>query len=67
MPVFWLFAPCVALQKLTDVSEMLSVSIIAIGLMMEAAISSETSVISTGLHGATSQKTGIFVLAVVRI
>jgi hypothetical protein len=42
----------------------------AIALMMEAASTSETSVNfyhSTRLHGATAQKTAIFILAAVRI
>jgi large-conductance mechanosensitive channel len=51
----------------TDVLEVLAASIIRglINLMMEAVSISETSV-STRLHGATTQKTGIFILAAVR-
>jgi hypothetical protein len=48
----------------TDVSEVLAASIIA--LMMEAASISQTLETSTGLHGATTQKTAIFVFAAVR-
>jgi hypothetical protein len=53
---------------LTDVSEVLIASIIRamIALLMEAAISSETSVKFTRLHGVTTQKTDIFMLAAVR-
>jgi hypothetical protein len=47
-------------QKFTDVSEIL------IALMMEAASTSETSLKFTILHGATPQKTDIFILAAVR-
>jgi hypothetical protein len=35
-------------------------------LMMEAASTSETSVNFTRLHGVTTQKTAIFILAAVR-
>jgi hypothetical protein len=42
----------------------LAASIIA--LMVEAASTSETSVTSTRLHGATTQKTLIFILAAMR-
>jgi hypothetical protein len=38
----------------------------AIAVMMEPASTSETSVNSTRLHGATTQKTAIFILAAVR-
>jgi hypothetical protein len=37
-----------------------------IALMMEAAVTSETSVNFTRQHGATTQKTAIFILAAVR-
>jgi hypothetical protein len=53
------------LVKFTDVSEILSASVVIV-LMMEAASTSETSVNFTRLHGATIQKTTIFILAAVR-
>jgi hypothetical protein len=40
--------------------------VILIALMMEAARTSETLETSTRLHGATTQKTAIFVLIAVR-
>jgi hypothetical protein len=45
---------------------MIIIVIIIIALMMETARTSETVVTSTRLHGATTQKTAIFVLTAVR-
>jgi hypothetical protein len=56
MAVFWVVAPC----SLVDVYQRF------IALMMEAARTSET-LVTTKLHGATTQKTAIFVLTAVRI
>jgi hypothetical protein len=50
---------------LTDVLEVLAASNIR-ALIMEETSTSETSVNSTRLHGATTQKTAIFKLAAVR-
>jgi hypothetical protein len=51
-------------KKLTGFSEMLTAFIIT--LVMEAVRTSETSVIFTGLHGATSQNTIIFKLVALK-
>jgi hypothetical protein len=64
MAVYWVVAPC-SLVEVYHVSEVLAASIIRalnilIALMMEAARTSETLV-----HGATTQKTAIFVLTAV--
>jgi hypothetical protein len=56
MAVFWVEAP--------NVSEVLAASIIR--AMMEAASTSETLVNFYQIHGATTQKTAIFVLTAVR-
>jgi hypothetical protein len=51
---------------LIDVSDVLTASIRAIALMIEAVSTSEKSVIFTRLHGEIFQKAVIFILAVVR-
>jgi hypothetical protein len=51
MVVFWDVVPC-------SLGEIIA--------LMEAASTSETSVTSSRLHGATTQKTAIFILAAVR-
>lgn len=59
---------CVAWYKLTDVSETFTASIImaiTYALMMETVSTTDRRSNSTGLHGAISQKTGIFILAAV--
>jgi hypothetical protein len=54
-------------QKCTDVSEVIIGSIIrAIALMMEAVNTSEIRQTYTRLHGSTSQKTVVLILAAVR-
>jgi hypothetical protein len=53
MTVFWGVAPC-SLTEFTDVSEVLASSIIA--LMMEAAITSETSVNPDDSHLHTRRR-----------
>jgi hypothetical protein len=63
MVVFWVVTLC-SLIEVPDVPDVLAASIIA--LMIEAANSSEMSVNSTRQLGATTQKTDILILAVVR-
>jgi hypothetical protein len=62
LTVFWDVVSC-SLVEVTDVSEVLTASIIA--LIMEAASTSETS-LNFYQHYATSQNTVIFKLAAVR-
>jgi hypothetical protein len=56
-------------KKFTDLKEVLAASIIGamsgIVLIMEAASTSETTINFTRLHGATTQKTVIFIFAAV--
>jgi hypothetical protein len=56
MALFWVVAPC-SLVEVTSVSEVLAAFI---ALMMEATRTSETLV--NFYHGATTQKTAIFLL-----
>jgi hypothetical protein len=66
MAVFWVVAPC-SLVEVTDVSEVLAASIIREMSHCpdnEAASISETLLTSIRLHGATTQKTAIFLASV---
>jgi hypothetical protein len=56
MIISWYVSPC-SVVELTDVSEVRTASIV---LMMET-VSLKRRSVSTRLHGATSQKTVIFV------
>jgi hypothetical protein len=52
-------------EEFTDVLDV-HVAFVIIALMMEVAGTCEMCITSTKLHGATSQKTAIFMLAAVR-
>jgi hypothetical protein len=67
MTVFWVVEPCSLVEVYRRFRRPCAFIIRSmIALMMEAARTSETLVTSTRLHGATTQKTAIFVLTAVR-